>query len=912
MAWLLAAAPADAQDAVEVTGTIVSADTGQPVVAAVVMAGDASAMTDESGVFTLELAPGTYTVQVSAPGHEDYSRDVSFTAGGSQKLTIRMMPEPDEVIVVVGQRTPRTRLETPSPIDVITAEAISRSAALETSQILAEQVPAFNSTHQSISDGTDHINPASLRGLGPDQTLVLINGKRRHTSALLNVNGTFGRGSVSTDLNAIPSSAIKRVEVLRDGASAQYGSDAIAGVINIELEDSVDVARVNFRTGLTASGDGDELQLGTNWGYRVGERGILNLTGEVLFRDRANRAEPWSGQIFPGVTDAAETDQMLADLGLTREDFTMNVGQSAAVVGSLFYNSKYQLSPSRELYSFGGYTYRKGYAAGFFRLPYQLDRQNVNIYPHGYLPEINPSMNDWSLGAGLRSQASDLSWDVSANYGGNAFHFFVDNSLNASLGDASPTSFDAGTLTFQQATLNADALKPLSIKALKSLAIAAGAELRFENYRIGAGDEASYINGGLTYTDADGVERPYAPGAQVFPGFQPSNEVDEWRASQSAYAGVETQINKMLQFDVAGRFEHYSDFGNAVNFKVAGRLSPIDKLSLRSTVSTGFRAPSLHQVYFNNVSTQFVDVMQPDGSTALEPRQVLTANNVGPVAEAFGIPDLEQETSFNLSAGVTARPLDNLSLSADVYSISIDDRIVMTSRFSADPDADPSSVPYQVAEILSGIPDVSAAQFFMNAVDTTTRGLDLVGTYDIRLGDGSKLELGASLNFTRTEVDGVNIPASVGEKFSIDSQAAISEIVFNREEYNRMEDTLPRQRGTVSAKFRRGKLSLLGRARYYGGVWYKPNVAVEECAVDWEALPCLDEYFDPKTVFDADIGYQLGNWRVSVGANNLLNTFPDKHTKDSNISGGRFVYSRRISQISTNGGFYYLRLQFLD
>ena len=366
------------------------------------------------------------------------------------------------------------------------------------------------------------------------------------------------------------------------------------------------------------------------------------------------------------------------------------------------------------------------------------------------------------------------------------------------------------------------------------------------------------------------------------------------------YAGVETEINKKALVDVAGRFERYSDFGTTLNFKVAGRYNATDKIGARATVSTGFRAPSLHQVYFNSVSTQFV-------GEPLEPRQVLTANNPSGLAQEYGIPPLQQETSLNISAGLTARPVKNLSLTTDFYRTGINDRVVLSSRFPVD---NPN------------FPSVSLAQFFMNAVDTTTMGVDVVATYNMKLSGGAKLDLSASANFTKTSVDEIHIPEQLRAIYPGRSDALLQNDIFNREEANRYEDALPRQRATASVRYKEGNVTLLGRARYFGDVWYRPNIVPDEspenimiaqqCADDFNELPCLDENFAGKVIFDADVGVQRGKWRFSVGANNLFNTFPDRQSKDSNVSNGRFVYSRRVSQFGINGGFYYLRMQFIN
>ena len=692
------------------------------------------------------------------------------------------------------------------------------------------------------------------------------------------------------DLNSIPPSMIERIEVLRDGAAAQYGTDAIAGVINIVLKQDVETINFTTQTGITAEGDGGQIKASANYGWRLPRDGFVNGSIEFLARDRTNRAGDYTGQIFPGVEDAAMTDSILADRGLEREDFSMKIGQSRAIIGMLWLNGEVPINDDWTLYSHGGITSKQGFASGFYRLPFQEARVDLRVYPDGFLPEINPNLLDWSIVGGVRGKIAGLDANLSVTQGGNSFHFFVENSINASLGLASPTDFDAGRLVFHQTSGNLDLVKPIELAAVKSLAAVFGGEIRGENYEIHAGEPASYVAGPETTSTG----APKTPGAQVFPGFQPESEVDEWRQNYSAYAGIESQLTDRILLDVGGRFENYSDFGNTVIGKAATRVEVVKNVSLRAAASTGFRAPSLHQLWFSTVSTQFVD----EGG-ALVPKQVLTSNNASEVTRAFGIPDLDEETSINVSAGITAKPLKNLSLTADFYRIQIADRIVLTNRFAATAGCDPGDMTLgcQVATILEPFPAVSQAQFFSNAVDTTTNGVDIVVDYGMKVGTG-QLKLTASANLTDTSVDAINLPDGVVQAFGANREE-VEGVFFNREERNRLEDALPRQKGALGARYKMGKISARLLASYYGSVEYKPN------------NPDNDETFDAKVILDTDVAYQLGHWKVSVGANNLLNTFPDKHEIDANISSGRFVYSRRVSQFGVNGGFYYLRLQYL-
>jgi iron complex outermembrane receptor protein len=500
------------------------------------------------------------------------------------------------------------------------------------------------------------------------------------------------------------------------------------------------------------------------------------------------------------------------------------------------------------------------------------------------LPRIEPTIIDWSATAGSRLERGPWHLDLSASHGGNRFDYSIANSVNASLGVDSPTRFDAGALQFSQSTGNVDLVRRFELGDARALSLVGGAELRREQYAIEAGQPESYVLGPETTSSG----APKTAGAQVFPGFQPDNEVDAARTSIGAYAGVESELGDALDLDAAGRYEAYSDFGQTATGKVAARYELADGVALRATVSTGFRAPSLHQVWFSSISTQTVE--NPE-TGALEPRQVLTSNNASDVAGAFGMPPLAEERSRSLSVGGSARLADRLTMTVDAYSTSIADRIVLTSRFT-------SQTP-MVSEILSPFPGVSQAQFFANAVDTRTRGVDVVVDYRTGLGAGV-LDLIGSANFNRTEVMAIHVPQSVADRFAGGDLGAVREVFLSREERGRLEEALPGRRATLHAKYSLDRLAIVSRARYFGPVRYRA------------ADPDKDEFFGDKVIFDLDLGYALSpGWRLSLGGTNILNTFPDRQRDPENISFGRFPYSRRVSQFGLDGAFYYLRAQWL-
>ena len=860
-----------------------------------------SATTDEAGRFSLQAPPGRITLRADFSGFRTSQKDVVVATGKNADVDIPLSLDQllTEVVVVVGSRTPRTNVETTAPVDVVTAEEISRVGKTETGRVLATVAPSYVSTPQTVSDGTDHVDPASLRGLGPDQVLVLVNGKRRHKSALLNVNGTFGRGTVGTDLNAIPVSSIKRIEILRDGAASQYGSDAIAGVINIVTKDYTDLLDVTTTTGVTGAGDGGQIKTSANYGFKIGKKGFLNISGEFLKKDATSRSGQYNGFIYvpapPAGSDAATIaaahamdQQILNQKGLTiDDDFKMKIGEAAAQDALGSYNLELPLDDQTTFYSFGDLGHRNGNAAGFFRFPNQTTQVVAQLFPDGFLPQIHSNINDLGISAGVRRKSEDGLWtaDASVTHGRNSFQFNIENSVNASLGALSPKSFDAGTLSANETVGDLDLLRKIETSAVKSLAFVLGSEVRTENYRIEAGDPASYEfgrPGGPAPVTPDG--KIPAAGAQVFPGFQPDNEVDRTRSNVGVYTGLESEIIKGLNVDIGGRYENYSDFGNSWTGKAAVRVPLGSAIAVRGAVSTGFRAPSLQQLWFNNISTVFIN--DPMTNT-LVANTVLTSNNASPITEAFGIPALKKETSINLSGGITLRPMENLSVTVDGYLIKLKDRIVLTATF-------PTSNAV-VAGILAPFQGVTQAQFFANAVDTETRGLDVVADYAIDTGVGT-LTLGAAANFTRTLVEDIDIPKELSDKFA--DPMALQRFYFGRLATSRIEDAVPRQKGFVQARYAVKGLSALVRANYYGRVRFQADDTVN------------DELFGAKTLFDVDLGYQFTkNLHLSVGADNVLDTYPDKQVKASNISSGRFIYSRNVSQFGQNGGFYYGRLE---
>ena len=597
------------------------------------------------------------------------------------------------VVVGVGTRGQgRTVTDSPVPVDVVTEQEIIETGEAEVGRIIQALIPSFNFSSSTISDGTDSVRPATLRGLGPDQVLVLVNGKRRHGSALIHVNTSVGRGTAGTDLNAIPVSAIKRIEVLRDGASAQYGSDAIAGVINIVLKDSYDGA-LRTSAGQTYESDGTRYTARLNKGFQIGEDGVLHAAVEFSHRGATNRAGLSGSKQY---TDSVIEDNVLTmdpgnkERNFNRRNFRIGDAELDQVSGAFNYSNSID-GIGAEVYAFGDFNRVQNESGGFYRRANQLDRNPPGSgYPDGFLPLISTTVSDFSVGGGIvREFESNLKADFAVVHGGNSFNFEVTNSHNASwvncalgnpleTGDCSenmasfsgqtPTSADAGTLSLDLTTVNLDFTWPLR----DTVHLAWGLEYRLDSYRIEAGEEYSY-------RDYDGPGVGGAIGIQVFPGFKPSNEVDETRNAFSVYVDTELYVSDTLLVSPAVRYEHYSDFGSTINGKVATKLDLSGEFALRGSVSTGFRAPSMQQLYFNNISTQFRDV----GGQQIA-FEVGTFRNDSALAKAIGIPELDAETSVTGSVGFVYQPVLAFTLTTDFYHIDVSDRIIISNQFDAD------------------------------------------------------------------------------------------------------------------------------------------------------------------------------------------------------------------------------------
>jgi len=781
-----------------------------------------------------------------------------------------------ERIVTLGSRVNgRTATESTSPIDIISGEQLASTGASELGKALQMSAPSFNFSTTTISDGSDIIRPATLRGLGPDQVLVLVNGKRRHQQALVNVQETIGKGSAGYDINAIPISAVARVEILRDGAAAQYGSDAIAGVINITLK-SGDGGSFNAEVGQTYEGDGEIAQVGLNAGHAT-NNGFVNFTLEYRDRGMTNRASP--------ATLEATGGQLIGDW-LDRDGdpvVRLHVGDADSENYYAWLNAGYNINSTTELYAFGGWSTRDGGSAGFFR-GRGHPRTIEALYPDGFLPQLKTEADDQSIAVGIRGDLPNAwLWDASVVYGRNDFGFNSANSANVSwyyepdgnggiYADTPTEAFD-GELVFEQTTFNLDFNGTIDI-GNELLYLATGLEFRTDSYAINPGDPVSWAYGRTNDPSIEILTPSGAPaeaGIQGFPGFSPGQAVDADRDSYGVYVDAEYYLTP--EFLVAGavRYEDYDIAGGNVSGKLSLRYDVDSDFSVRGTLATGFRAPGVQQIYYSQVLTNIVN-----GTLV----QTGTVANDDEVARQFGINELEEETSESISLGLVKRWDNGFDLTADIYQINIDERIVISEPLTA-------SIGPEFADVLAAN-NLGAAQFFTNSVDTKTTGVDIIGSYPTELFEGS-LDLTAAISFMDTNVERVNSVSSL----------IPAEQIFNQTQVLRIEEGQPGEKATFSGKWQRNDWTVNLALNYFG-------------SVEGQAFTGIRHEWSAKWLTDVSVAYDLtSDFSVMVGANNVFDTYPDEWG-DAGIpfSQAGFKYGWETLPFGINGGYYYARFNY--
>jgi len=759
-----------------------------------------------------------------------------------------------DTIIVTGTRVAdRTVIESQSPIDVITPETLAASGTPEFATALSRALPSLNFPRAATADGSSAIRAAQLRGLAPDQVLVLVNGRRRHASSLLNLNDTIGRGSSPVDLNTIPVSAIERVEVLRDGASAQYGSDAIAGVINVVLKGASSGGAVSVSGGQYSAGDGRQYQLAADTGIPLaGGRGFLHISAQSGQQDVTNRARP-----FAGIPDAN----------------TPKPGQKVYVSGdpevefnAFSFNTRFALGDALDAYSFASISHRDIISFAYFRAPDNPTQNIASIYPDGFLPEINNVSKDRSLVAGIKGSRGGWDFDASYNYGYNFLEFYTQNTLNASLGALSPTAFYDGALETTQNILNLDVGRQLDWGLAYPVTLSFGLEVRNEKWNQSPGEYGSYANANQGVAGAPG-------GAQGFPGFAPDVSGAYQRDSHSIYAGLEIDATERFSGGIAARWENYDDFGSQASGKLSARYAVTDRAAVRATVSSGFRAPSLAQQYFQAVSTNFV-VGNP------EPFEVRTFPAGSVIAQALGAQALDAETSLSWGLGLVLQPANNLYLTVDAYQIEVDDRIVLSSNLLGD----------DVGDFLEsrGISGINGGRYFTNAIDTRTRGVDVVGTWRTQLPGGGSLDVTGGYNYTDTHITRVAPNPAELESNGLNLER------IDTLEAGRIEHGYPHNKFLLGAAFHVREWAFSATATRWGSIYSASND------------PALNQTFAAKWLLDVSASYTPdGRWSFTVGADNVLNEYPDEYVFAAS-NNGQLPYSN-FSPFGFNGAFVYAR-----
>ena len=901
-----------------VSGTVTDGNGNALFGANVTVEGTASgAATGADGSYSVDgVASGTYTVTASYIGYESASISVNVDGASTANFSLASSAVAGNAVSVLGSRFSRNVDEQAVPVEVITELEIRASGFTETNELLQALVPSYNSPKGYITDGSDHMRPATLRGMAPNQTLVLVNGKRRHQGALVHVNGSVGRGSTQVDLNAIPASAIEKIEVLRDGAAAQYGSDAVAGVINLVLKETggsdVSVtfgqnlsyfergynAGEGFIDGQDDSTYGWDVNENDGIGYqpytadrgwaRPGVEKVLKKDGKNLIVHGGTGLNVLGGNLYVSgqFRDGGRTNRAGLDprrqyfAGMDEEERAFNrenhrIGAGAFEQVSLMFNGSFPMERGT-LYAFGGMNTRDGESGCYYRRA-QDNRTLRAWYPDGFLPLISPTLTDTSMAVGMKGLMSNgMAYDVSVNTGSNEFAWGMVNSHNATAGTGpnQQSEFDLGTLGYSQTTVNVDMSTQRDMAGFVGpVSLAFGAEVRMENYEIEAGEEAGYTDYGYDVLDGPNAGASAAVGCQCLPGLAPANEQDRDREAVSIYAEMSGNVMDELQLDVALRTENYSDFGTTTNGKVAMRYELADGVAARGSFSTGFRAPALQEAYFSSIATNFIDGV---------PLEVGTFPVDTEAARALGSEDLEPETSTNISAGMTYKD-EQFSLSVDAYQINVDDRISMSETFRGSGATSDMITFFEER----GVP-ASGGRYFFNGINTETKGLDIVASmrHDVAMGS---LTLKAAMNFNDTEVtnkDELVTPEALAAYTTSD--------LLGRQNTVRYESSSPKENFQFSAMLQKPTSTLMAKLNRWGEVTI-PASSVER-----------EQVLSPRWTVDMEYSFQLNSQvRMALGVNNLLDEYPDKTVKRNSFNGifqhsgyspfgfsGRYIYTR--------------------
>ncbi|WP_211573872.1 TonB-dependent receptor [Maribacter aquivivus] len=845
---------------------------------------------------------GNYTINVTDDTKLVFSyigfatQEVSTAGKNTINVQLSEGMQLDEFIVVGSRTAPRSNADTPLPVDVIGAKDLSSTGQATFDKALQYKIPSFNTVQTPVNDATSLLDPYEIRNMGPSRTLILINGKRKNLSALLYTQTSPGRGETGADISAIPTDAIKRVEILRDGASAQYGSDAIAGVMNIILKDSPNEGSATLRTGITSEGDGEMFGVSLNNGTAIGEdKGFVNYTIDLSKVNQANR---------PGTVDAAgEAGDFGADIAdvqefLSRRPDAGNINGSPETAAAKFsLNLGYELSENTSMYGNAAYVYKAVNSFANYRTPYW---RTVEDFPYladffpgdnpntaggydGYVPTFEGELSDYNATIGFKSVINDWNLDASFTTGGNTQTYkvnnthnrnvvyspsvFIDENGNGSVDDGEITegselyrensqqSFDPGGTRFSHNVGNIDISRLLSDK----VSIGVGAEFRTETFEVIGGELASYDGGG----------------ADSFAGASPQNSGKFNRYNIGGYLSLDYDVTDAFLLSGTIRTENYSDFGNAFVYKFSSRYKFSDAFTLRGSISSGFRAPTLHQIYTQKAQYSFVpgQGIQVGG----------LINNVSTQAKLLGIPQLDAETSTNYTIGFGGK-IDKFSYTFDYYSIAVKDRIVLGNEIGGSGD------PTNPLDVLLANNNLSDVSFFSNAIDTKTSGIDVVLAYKgITIGDGS-LDLNLSGNYTiQNELDG---PVK-----DIDLVANSGQSVVNQTQEALFFTSRPKTKWILGANYEINKFGFSLNNTLFG----KTSFFQQGLSTDANGNFNLGTEFDPKVVTDLGVNFSATDkLTIALNINNLLNVLPEWNFVSQNAAGDAILADPAQTQNQSN------------
>jgi iron complex outermembrane receptor protein len=869
-----------------VTGTVAHALTGEPLVGATVaVKGKKRAVTtNNEGKFSIEADPGDVLV-ISSVGYLSYEVTVSTETTYTVRLTVSDASLGD--VTIIGSRSkPRTNVDRPVPVDVISNKELTATGQIDIGQALHFSAPSFSAQKFGINDLSSVIDPASLRGLGSDQTLLLVNGKRRHKVAFFSINQGVSKGQVGNDINAIPAEAVSNVEILRDGAAAQYGSDAIAGVMNYQLNNSRSGGSLRFYTGIASSNpkhdnkgananlngqpiykngkqDNETYKASLNFGLPWGSDGFINTTINIHQNEAYSREGKYKASRGWYTSNTTNDSILILRNGINLNRAVLGGAENTNV--GIFINTGKKIDDNWNFYAFGGYSAKTVVAGIFSRPPSLASRRVLQIFPDGYNPITPTKLKDYMLVAGVKGRfGKDWNLDFSAGHSGNIVDLYAENTVNPSMDSLSPTKFYTGGLAVTQTTFNTDISKTFS-----KTTWAVGSEVRFESFEQKPGQAESYLAGARARTGSD-------VGSSGREGFGPQTEGRWTRRNVGFYTELEHDFSKSFLMNGAIRWENYSDFGSDFSYKLAARYKVGDRLAIRGSVNRSFRAPSIAQLNYSN----FTNITFDNAGNTIYAPTLPIRNQL--VQDAFGFSELKPETSIDFALGLTSKINNNFSVTLDVYQIKIADRILLSQPINA-----------SLFPAFTGT-NYNQVNVFLNAYDTKTKGLDFVAAYKTSFSSKSKLNLNLAFNLNKTEIDKIQLPSKIvaaGIDYNKDPGAQQDIIYFTK--------GTPTNKFIASANYECGKFSFLLRATRFGKV-SDPLAPLYVVPTDPNAIKY--QVLSVKTLTDLSLTFKPHTKIIfSIGVNNLFDVYPD--LLDTPQTADEVIYSRRVNQFGTLGRF---------